>query len=237
MGAEYFLFTPPGLASCSSATTLAQGGCYDPLGFSGFCAYHSFIGSGTSAVLYANQPYADLAGCSSGQSPNGNPADSVLNVVSHEHNETITDPRGTGWWDSSGNENGDKCAWTFGSAAGSNSHGQFNQVINGHGYWLQQEWSNRLSGCVQRNTFAQPTASFTYSPAAPAHGATVSFTSTAHDSDDTTLTYRWTFPNGSVSSLANPTYAFGTAGSKTVTLIVFDPHGDQVRVARTITVT
>ena len=66
---------------------------------------------------------------------------------------------------------------------------------------------------------------------------TVRFTSTAHDSDDTTFTYRWTFPNGSVSTLANPTYAFGTAGTKTVTLIVFDPHGDQVRVARTITVT
>jgi hypothetical protein len=237
LGAEYFLFTPPGLASCFSATALGQGGCYDPLAFSGYCAYHSNIGSGASAVLYANQPYADLAGCSSGQSPNGNPADSTLNVVSHEHNETMTDPLGTGWWDNTGNENGDKCNFGFGAALGSTSHGQFNQLINGHGYWLQREWSNRSGACVQRNTFPQPTASFTFAPASPVHGAKVTFTSTVHDSDDTTFTYRWRFPNGSVSTLANPTYTFVTAGTKTVTLTVFDPHGDQARIARTITVT
>jgi hypothetical protein len=237
LGAEYFVFTPPGLASCFTATALGQGGCYDPLAFNGYCAYHSNIGSGTSAVLYANQPYAALAGCSSGQSPNGNPADATLNVVSHEHNETVTDPLGTGWWDNSGNENGDKCGFNFGSAIGSNSHGQFNQVINGHGYWLQQEWSNRTGSCVQRSAFPQPTASFTFSPAAPVHGAQVKFTSTVHDNDDTTFTYRWAFPNGTVSTLANPTYTFGTAGTKTVTLTVFDPHGDQTRVARIITVT
>jgi len=236
LGAEYFVFTPPGLASCFGANSLSQGGCYDPLGFPGYCAYHSAIGSDTSAVLYANQPYADLSGCSSGQSPNGNPADSVLSVVSHEHNETITDPLGTGWWDNSGNENGDKCNFNFGSSIGSTSHGQYNQLINGHGYWLQREWSNRGSVCVQRNFYAQPTASFTYSPAAPAHGTPVSFTSTAHDSDDTTFTYRWTFPNGTVSTVANPTFTFATAGAKTVTLVVFDPHGDQVKVVRTITV-
>jgi hypothetical protein len=237
LGTEYFLFTPPGLASCISATALGQGGCYDPLAFSGYCAYHSSIGSGSTAVLYANQPYADLSGCSSGQSPNGNPADSTLNVVSHEHNETMTDPLGTAWWDSSGNENGDKCNFSFGAALGSTSHGQFNQLINGHGYWLQREWSNRTGACVQRNTFPQPTASFTFAPASPVHGAKVTFTSTSHDSDDATLTYRWVFPNGSVSTLANPTYIFGTAGTKTVTLTVFDPHGDQARIARTITVT
>jgi microbial collagenase len=85
--------------------------------------------------------------------------------------------------------------------------------------------------------FLQPTASFANSPAAPVHGTAVSFTSTVHDSDDTSFTYRWLFPNGSVSTLANPTYTFGTAGTKTVTLTVFDAHGDQVRVARSITVT
>ena len=42
---------------------------------------------------------------------------------------------------------------------------------------------------------------------------------------------------GQLTFLANPTYTFATAGTKTVTLIVFDPHGDQVKVARTITVT
>ena len=40
--------------------------------------------------------------------------DHELNVISHEHNETITDPTGAGWFDTNGaGENGDKCnAWT-----------------------------------------------------------------------------------------------------------------------------
>ena len=37
-----------------------------------------------------------------GSGPHGSAADAVLNVTSHEHNETITDPTGGGWYDSSG---------------------------------------------------------------------------------------------------------------------------------------
>ena len=80
-------------------------------------------------MLYANQPYTDTSGvgapgvCDSGQHPNGDFADATINVLSHEHNETITDPDGNAWYDSSGNEIGDKCAWNFGSALGSTSSG------------------------------------------------------------------------------------------------------------------
>ncbi len=236
LATEYFLFTPQGLASCFDATALATGGCYDPAGFDGFCAYHSSTSGSASAILYANQSFADLPGCSSGESPNGNPADSVINVVSHEHNETITDPLGTAWFDGSGMENGDKCAFNFGPALGGTGSALYNQVINGHRYWLQLEWSNRTKGCVARNTFPQPTASFTFSPASPSVGTTVKFTSSAHDSDDTVFTYRWTFPDGSVSTLPNPARSFNSVGKKPVTLIVFDPHGDQVRVTRTVSV-
>jgi len=236
LGAEYFLFTPAGLASCFDATALVNGGCYDPSAFDGYCAYHSSTTTSPSAVLYANQPYAELMGCSSESSPNGNPADSVINVASHEHNETITDPLGTGWLDNAGNENGDKCAFNFGRALGGTGSGRYNQVINGHRYWLQLEWSNRKNGCVARNTFPQPTASFTFSPAAPGVGTKVKFSASAHDRDGTALTYRWTFPDGTTSTLASPGHAFGTAGPKTVTLVVFDPHGDQVRVTHAVNV-
>ena len=34
-----------------------------------------------------------------------------MNVVSHEEAETVTDPLGTGWYDSSGYENGDECSF------------------------------------------------------------------------------------------------------------------------------
>ena len=86
--------------------------------------------------------------CDSGQHPNGDWADATLNVASHEHNEAITDPNGNAWYDSGVNENGDKCAWNFGTSLGSTGFGQYNQVIGTGKYYLQQEWSNASSSCV-----------------------------------------------------------------------------------------
>ena len=87
-------------------------------------------------------PEAGSPGTPSWSSP------STINVASHEHNEAITDPQGSAWYDRRGQENGDKCAWNFGSALGTTGSGSYNQLINGHTYWLQQEWSNKSSGCV-----------------------------------------------------------------------------------------
>ena len=104
-----------------------------------------WIGSGSTATMYANQPYAAFvpAACDSGQHPNGDDTDATINVVSHEHNETITDPQGSAWYDRRGYENGDKCAWNFGTVTSG-----YNQTINANHYILQQEWSNKSSGCV-----------------------------------------------------------------------------------------
>src|SRR5205807_1954040 len=78
--------------------------------FSYFCAYHSWYGSGSTVTLYANQPYTMTvpSACDSGQHPNGDDADPTINVVSHEHNEAITDEQGNAWYDRVGYENGDK---------------------------------------------------------------------------------------------------------------------------------
>ena len=138
---EFFLFTAKGIGSCTSSSECA---------FTYYCAYHSWIGSGSSVILYANMPYADTvpSACGTGQKPNGNDADDTINVTSHEHNETITDEQGNAWFDSAGYENGDKCAWIFGAASGSNG-AEYNQTINGHHYYLQEEYSNRDRTCVQ----------------------------------------------------------------------------------------
>ena len=162
LGTEYFLFTGPKVASCFDANSLNSGGCYDPKNIpaGGFCAYH-FNTNTSPTRLYADMPYDALTGCNfMSQSPNGDKADPTLNFLSHEHNETITDPLGTGWFDSSNNENGDECDFVFGNQLGNNGFGAFNQVINTHDYWLQEEWSNRTNSCQQRNTFVQPTANF-----------------------------------------------------------------------------
>jgi hypothetical protein len=146
----FFLFTPKNVGSCYGSTCA----------FSYYCAYHSWIGSGgPGTILYANMPYAATvpAACDSGQHPNGDEADATINLVSHEHNETITDPLGNAWYDRNGNENGDKCAWNFGAIlGGSTSAGTaFNQSIDNltpHSYYLQQEWSNAHSRCVLTGT-------------------------------------------------------------------------------------
>jgi hypothetical protein len=105
-----------------------------------------------TATLYANMPYADTSptACGTGQSPNGSDADDTLNVTSHEHREMINDPTGSAWYDLLGNEGSDKCAWNFGAPLGSTGTGAYNQVINGHFYYLQTEWTNAHTGCVQR---------------------------------------------------------------------------------------
>jgi len=140
----YFLFTAKGIGSCAGTDC----------SFSSYCAYHSWIGSGSTATMYANQPYADTvpSACDAQSHPNGDDADATINVASHEHNEAITDPQGSAWYDLTGYENGDKCAWDFGTAIGSSASGAYNQLIGGHPYELQQEWSNARSGCVLTGT-------------------------------------------------------------------------------------
>ncbi|HZS30558.1 MAG TPA: hypothetical protein VFA37_04820 [Gaiellaceae bacterium] len=136
---EFFLFTAKGIGSCSGSSCA----------FTQYCAYHSWSGSGSSVLLYANMPYADTvpSACDAGEHPNGNDADATINVTSHEHNETITDEQGNAWYDLAGYEDGDKCAWIFGSLSGS-AGAEYNQTINGHHYFLQLEYSNQDRGCV-----------------------------------------------------------------------------------------
>ena len=106
-----------------------------------FCAYHSYFGSNT---IYAAMPYAASFSCNPGSSPNHNDADQTINVTSHEQMEAATDPLLNAWYDYSGNENGDKCAWNFGPR---NSSGA-DVTWNGHGYIVQKEWDNYRRGCT-----------------------------------------------------------------------------------------
>jgi len=146
----FFIMTPDGVGSCADASGSE---CTTNV----FCAYHSgFFDSNNEPVLYGNEPFdKTIPLCWDGTSPNASDADPTINTISHEHNEAITDPTGTAWLDSLGEENGDLCAWDFGSELGGTPGvDAWNQVINGHHYWLQQEWSNIDNGCVQNYTAA-----------------------------------------------------------------------------------
>jgi len=114
-----------------------------------FCAYHASFGN----TIYATMPYAASFNCNPGSSPNNDEADQTINVTSHEQMEAATDPLGNAWIDYTnlnGGEIGDLCAWQFGPK---NSQGA-DVVWNNHGYIVQEEWSNAISGCTLTSSIA-----------------------------------------------------------------------------------
>ena len=158
----YMFFFPPNVETCMTGGTSCSSNVY--------CGYHGgfYPTGGAQPYLYANMPYPNLNGCSGGQSPNGDPyADAQVSIISHEANETITD-YGNAWRDSAGYEDGDECAYTYGTPlGGSFANGTaYNQTINGTNYYTQDEFSNlayaanigdptspggpTVLGCIQR---------------------------------------------------------------------------------------
>ena len=167
LGHIYVLFLPKHVELCffAGSTTTRNNACtinYQPS--AAYCAYHNQAPS--SGTVYANMPYPIYASpvgftCSSDavypvvQTPNGNAdADTEVSPTSHEVMESITDPDTvTGWYDSSGFENGDECAYIFGTPSGTDG-ALYNQTINGHHYLTQEEFSNADfnrtgGGCLQ----------------------------------------------------------------------------------------
>lgn len=116
----------------------------------GYCAWHSAISDNLGRpVAYTDLPYipdAQLGVC--GQNfvnpgAAGN-LDGVSMVAGHEYAEAITDPVPTsGWADSSGQENADKCAWI--SSGAGKAH---NIVLSTGTFAIQTLWSNAISGCA-----------------------------------------------------------------------------------------
>ena len=61
--------------------------------------------------------------------------------------ESITDPTGTGWFDTSGNEIGDKCSSSYDPLTWDS--GKANQMWNGDFYMVQDMFDNHTLTCVQ----------------------------------------------------------------------------------------
>ncbi|HET7209942.1 MAG TPA: hypothetical protein VFI95_25440 [Terriglobales bacterium] len=111
-----------------------------------YCAYHSsFVNGSGQTVIYGNEPFGDTNVCQAtgAPSPNGNPAaDAAATAASHELTEAITDPLGNAWFDSSGFEIGDECAYYYGFSG--YLSGNANEMWDGHPFLLQTEYSNVL---------------------------------------------------------------------------------------------
>lgn len=122
---------------------------------SGFCSqYCGWHTSGTITKVDIKYSFVgDAARCISScaaqsTSPNNNPgADGMLSVIAHELEEAATDPDpGSGWTFSSGNENADQCAWTFGTEYTAANGSKANMKINGFDYLIQQNWIQASAG-------------------------------------------------------------------------------------------
>ncbi|HYM45698.1 MAG TPA: IPT/TIG domain-containing protein [Solirubrobacteraceae bacterium] len=247
---EYFLLTPPGVESCfEAAGNYCSGGTSHPA----YCAYHSNIAVGTGEIVYANDPYVAGGICDDGNHPNGTTSDATLSGgLSHEHNESITDPEPNSAWtdfatgETSGYENGDKCrtfeeSSEFGTPLGKAPDGaKYNQLVDGHFYWYQQEWSNQGHTCLQRFTFsgAEPTATFTTETS----GEEAHFDASASTAPSGVAEYDWQFndPAGVSAPVetAAPTisHKFPGAGIYTVALTVFAADGTSIGTARTVVI-
>jgi hypothetical protein len=125
----------------------------DPSGFgTQYCAWHSSTSSSYGSIAYTNMPYITDAGASCGanfvNSGSAGLTDGITIVGGHEFAETETDIYpSTGWLDSTGSENGDKCAWI------SSGQGAAADISLSTGtFAVQSLWSNAFNsdagGCV-----------------------------------------------------------------------------------------
>lgn len=223
---EYFLLTPPGVENCFEASGAE---CSAASSSPTYCAYHDSFASGGGKIVYASDAYVTgVEGCDDGEHPNESPSDGALQGgLSHEHNESTTDPELNAWFAASGEENGDKCrtfvaSSEFGTPLGKAPDGsRYNQLVDGREYWYQQEWSNEGSTCKQRLAAAGPPSVGKLAPkAGPAAGGTsVTITGTAFTGASAVH-----FGVGAASFVVNSATSItatappGTAGSADVTV-------------------
>jgi len=101
-----------------------------------YCAYHGNFADGGRDVKYSIEPYPSCSGC---QTSGFNTNQNANHFAIHESREAISDPDLNAWFDRSGNEADDKCAWT-----------PTPFIDQATGFAYQYEWSNSAGGCVRQ---------------------------------------------------------------------------------------
>jgi len=225
----FFLVTPDGFGSCtdSSSASCALGGSDN-----GYCGYHSATASG---IIYAVIPYNAVPGhCqSTNPRPNGATADPALSAISHEQAESITDPLGTGWINSQGEEIADVCIANYGRALGGTGATRWDETINGHHYWLQELFSRFQGACEPR---PQPDSASIRGPSRARTGSVLHFTARASQPGGSIIAYDWSFGDGHRGRGRHVHHAFRRAGIYLVTLRATDSSGNWAYAIRRVRV-
>jgi hypothetical protein len=136
--AVYFVLT-------SSDVTASSGFCTQ------YCGWHtagSLRSSGDIKYAFIGNAARCPSSCEAQTtSPNGNAgADAMASIVSHELEEAVTDPQLNAWYDQRGQENADKCAWTFGTTQTNANGSKWNVMFGNTQYLIQRNWVNASGG-------------------------------------------------------------------------------------------
>jgi len=123
-----------------------------PRGSAGYCAWHS---SGTINGIQVEFGFFFALDGDPGCDPQAPTSlghsqglSALANVSGHELSETLTDPQLNAWYDQQGEENADKCAWTFSGDV----------QIGSQSWKIQGNWSNAAAnvnsgyangGCIE----------------------------------------------------------------------------------------
>ncbi len=121
---------------------------------SGFCTQycgwhtHGTIAGADIKYSFVGNPDRCPSACEAQTtSPNGNAgADGMASIIAHELEEATTDPDLNAWYDTRGEENADKCAWTFGTEGTAPNGSNYNIILGGYEYLIQQNWVNASGG-------------------------------------------------------------------------------------------
>ena len=115
-----------------------------------YCGWHTHGTISGSDIKYAfiGNPDRCPSACSAQTtSPNGNAgADGMASIIAHELEEAVTDPDLNAWYDNRGQENADKCAWTFGATYTTANGSQANMSLGGLNFLIQRNWVNASGG-------------------------------------------------------------------------------------------
>ncbi len=133
----YFVLT-------SADVTASSGFCTQ------YCGWHNhatYAGADIKYAFVGNPDRCPSACAAQTTSPNGNAgADGMASIIAHESEEAISDPDLNAWYDRRGNENADKCAWTFGTESTASNGSKYNVTLGGAQYLIQQNWVNASGG-------------------------------------------------------------------------------------------
>jgi len=115
-----------------------------------YCGWHTHTTVNGNDIKYAfvgNPDRCPSACMAQTTGPNGNAgADGMVNIVAHELEEAVTDPDLNAWYDVRGQENADKCAWTFGTIYKTPNGASANMQLGNRSFLIQRNWVNTNGG-------------------------------------------------------------------------------------------